>query len=296
MTTNETPTITVVLAAIEGASFELDSLARFADEVGDSGEVVVVDGTRGGISLPESLSDRPIRVVRGPRDSLAPELWRIGFDRSDSEFVAFSTVQMAPSAGWVASLLAPLEDREVAAAGGPIQPAGTLSRTDQALYLLRYAHYSSAAARALWYIPPGDNSLYRRACVRGLEALSRAGFWEVEACRELRERGYRFAAAPGAVVTYRGGCRLAAALLHRFAHAWRYGAGRAIDQSRWASILRSSAWPMVPPVLMARIARAVRGRDEPLRRWAAAMPTLVLLLIVWSLGEAAGMHRRPVAE
>jgi hypothetical protein len=55
-----------------------------------------------------------------------------------------------------------------------------------------------------------------------------------------------------------------------------------------ARVVRSASAPAVPPLLMARIVKNLRMRNEPIGPWLSSGPSLALLLSVWSLGEAAG--------
>src|SRR5262249_1150170 len=120
---------------------------------------------------------------------LAPELWRDGLRASDAPLVAFTTASMVPDPGWLDALLGRLEATGAAAAGGPIAPGERLSAADRAVYLLRYANYHPPLPATNAPQPPGDNALYRRDRLRGLEDLIDGGFWEAETHRRLLDRG-----------------------------------------------------------------------------------------------------------
>ncbi len=146
-----------------------------------------------------------VQVLRRPPGRLAPELWRDGLDATDAPLVAFSTAQMVPASGWLSALLDRLDETGAAVVGGPIEPASGLSAADRALYLLRYVNYLRPLPESGAVEPPGDNALYRRDRLRGLDAVWEDGFWEVEVHRRLRARGERLAMANEAAVEFRRG-------------------------------------------------------------------------------------------
>lgn len=295
------PRVGVVVAATDARSVAPGGLARFAEEVRGRGEVVVVDGSVGGAVE----SGTPgLRVVRGRPGALAPELWRDGLRVTDAPRIAFSSAAMVPSAGWLDALLARLDGPGVAAVGGPIAPASGLGPTDRALYLLRYGNYMPPLDDRAVPGPAGDNALYRRERLAGLDHSIAGGFWEAEIHRVLRARGELLATAGAAVVTYHGGERLGDALARRFRHARRYGASRAGAMPAAERLARLAGAPAVPAVLARRAVAALGSRGVSVRPWLAAAPGFALLAAAWSAGEATGVlagsgsggHERPASR
>jgi hypothetical protein len=227
-------------------------------------------------------------VVSGPPGRLAPELWRDGLEATDRPVVAFSTTAMCPASGWRRAMLERLEASGAAVAGGPIRPQAK-DPVSKAIFLLRYSNYLPPLIDPARVEPPGDNAVYRRDRLEGLESLWEEGFWEVEIHRALRARGERTAMAEGGVVEHHGEGRLRELLQRRYAHGRRYGASRAKDLGPAQRLLRIVALPLVPLVLLGRIARALWSRDQSLVPWLPALPALLPLLAAWSLGEALGM-------
>ncbi len=282
----------VVLAAMEGGPILEASLSAFAAEVAGAGDLIVVDGSRDGISVPD---DSRIRLIRRP-DRLAPELWGIGLESSVAEFVAFSTTQMVPRRGWLAGLVEEVQSRGLAGVGGPIAAGPGLSRVDRALYLMRFASYAPPVPDSSTFDPPGDNALYRRSALEAVRDSWREGFWEIEVHRSLRSLGVRLGSAPGALVEFLGGASRSRAIAHRVAHARRFGAWRGRGDSLVANLARTATAPAVPAVLLARIARSLSLREEPIGPWLGALPDLSLFLTAWSMGEAAGRLLGPGAR
>jgi hypothetical protein len=281
----------VILAAIDARATVEASVARWLDVLEGRGELIVVVSARDGTAEHVEARFPGARVLRRPPGRLAPELWRDGLDASDAPLVAFSTAQMVPADGWRSAMLDRLETTGAAAVGGPIEPAAGLAPTDRAVYLLRYVPYLRPLPPGDpdRVEPPGDNAVYRRECLDGLESLWGRGFWEVEVHRALRRRGERLAMAEDAVVAFRGGAQLAPLLRQRYAHARRYGAGRGQSLSATAMLARLLATPAIPAVLLRRIVAALFERGQAPVPWLSALPALLPLLAAWSIGEAHGM-------
>jgi hypothetical protein len=280
--------VAVVVASIEARTSVEASLGRFLDEAGERDEVILVDASRDGTADVAEAAFPRLRVVRRPAGRLAPELWSDGLRATDAPLVAFSTAQMVPQPGWLTALRSRLESTGAAVAGGPIEPSPWLAPSDRAVYLLRFVNYLRPLPDEDRIDPPGDNALYRRAALEGLESEWEGGFWEAEIHRRLRARGERLVLASGAIVEFQGGGRLSLALRQRRQHARIYGAARAARMGPAQRLARSAAAPVVPAVMLRRIAAALAARGRSFGPWVPALPTLGLLLAAWSVGEAAG--------
>lgn len=278
------------------------SLARFAEEVGVLGEVVLVDSSG---TEPRGLGAN-VRVLRRPKGRLAPELWRDGLLSTATPLVAFSTAQMIPRPGWLRFLIDGLQSSGAAGVGGPIEPGPDLSTVDRAVALLRYSSYfpplANPSGRARQggsptirgtatknhAAPPGDNALYRRDRLMEVATSWLGGFWEVEVHRALRDRGETLAMAREAVVTFVGGCGLGSMIAQRWAHAHRYGVGRSRPLGTMARLARIAVGPMIPPLLLTRAIARLGARGMAMAPWLSAVPSLAILSTVWAMGEAVG--------
>lgn len=282
--------VAVIVASIDaGDTFE-PSLSGFLDEVRGIGGVTLVDASRDGTADAAARQFPDLRIVRRPYGGLVPELWQAGLNATDAPLVAFSTATMRPRPGWLASLRDRLESNDAAAVGGPIAPGPALSATDRAIYLHRYVPYLPPIGSGVE--PPGENALYRRSKLTGLESLRRRGFWEAAVLQELRARGEYLAMSDAAVLEYLGGSRLVPTLCQRIRHAKLYGAWRAKGAGLSSRLARSAIAPAVPALLLGRIARQLHRRGERLAPWLSAATPLGFLVTAWALGEAIGTLER----
>jgi hypothetical protein len=145
--------LAIVVALTDPALPHLgEALARFAEEAGPFGKVLVVDASGGleGAELAERFAN--VRVIPRPVCRLAPSLWRDGLLATDADLVAFTTAQMVPGPGWIDALKARMRETGAAGVGGPIEPGPGLGATDKAVALLRYANYFPTSSP----LPPGE--------------------------------------------------------------------------------------------------------------------------------------------
>ena len=283
--------LTVVLASIDAAGTCRGSLEKWLHELDGHGEVLVVDSSRDGTADEIAAGFPRVRLLRRPPGRLAPELWRDGLQATDTPLVALSTIRMRPASGWRLAMLEQLEATGAAVVGGPILPPDCYGHdhVSMAIYLLRYLNYLPPLIDPDRIEPPGDNAVYVRERLDGLEPLWEDGFWEVEVHRALRRRGESVAMARGAAVVHSGEGRFFRLLRQRYAHARQYGASRARGFGKADRLGRIVASPLVPAVLLSRIVATLSARGKSLRPWLPALPYLLPLLAAWSLGEARGM-------
>ncbi|MEO6809172.1 MAG: glycosyltransferase [Isosphaeraceae bacterium] len=278
--------VAVIVASVDAGLTFRASLAGFLDEVRGIGDVILVDASRDGTADAAGREFPGLRIMRRPLGDLVPDLWQVGMNATNAPLLAFSTAAMRPRPGWLASLRDRLDANDAAAVGGPIAPGRGLSATDRAIYLHRYVLYLPPMSSHVE--PPGENALYRRSNLEGLESLRRRGFWEAAVLRELRLRGDRLAMSDDAVLEFLGGARLVPTLRQRIKHARLYGAWRAKGASLTGRLVRSAIAPAVPALLLGRIGRHLHRRRERLAPWLSAAIPLGSLLTAWALGEAIG--------
>ena len=90
-------------------------------------------------------------------------------------------------------------------------------------------------------------------------------------------------------VNYTGGGRLGSTVRQRVWHATIYGATRGLRMSTLERVARTTATPLVPGLLMRRIALSLRAHEIDWKLWFPAIPGLSILAAAWAAGEAIGM-------
>ncbi len=280
------PSLAVVLACREGFA----SCAQWqAACVAAGAELVIVAAD----PIPaEHRRQTGVLAQRVPGDPLTPELWSAGLDATRAEIVAFSTSLFKPNDDYFPKLLEAFEDESAAGVGGAIAPPQRASGAAVALYLLRYGGYRSKRRTVEVDDFAGDNAAYRVAALQAYRPWIRArGFWEHELHAQMRQDGHRLLFDPAIRVTAAGRVPFALFFRQRWRHGLEYGREHADGKSpvaRLALALRTAA---LPALLVARAARSAFSPPAMLLDLARALPSLTMLAIAWSAGEAVGSLR-----
>ena len=172
--------------------------------------------------------------------------------------------------------------------GGPIEPGRSLGAVGWAIYFQRYSAFMLPLAGGMVDEVAGDNAAYRRSALAATATLMATGFWEPMIHREFRRRGWRLALVPGAVVRYRQSHGVLGFSAQRYRHACHFAALRAAGRPVGWRLVRAVGAPLVPPLLLWRIAARVREKARHGRELARAVPLLLLFLVCWAAGEATG--------
>jgi hypothetical protein len=133
-----------------------------------------------------------------------------------------------------------------------------------------------------------DNASYGRAELAAHAAALPAGFWEPEFHRLVLAEGRTLRFDPALAVRMTCSFGLAPFCRQRLHHGHRYGADRMAHASfgrRLAGLLTA---PLIPAVLMARLASRALSAGRHRGRLLACLPVLLLFVLCWTAGEVWG--------
>lgn len=285
--------MSVVVGAVEAAR----SLSRCIESLNvscaglDCEVIVVISGDESGIPMASSIDG--VRTVAMPPHTLTPMLWAEGIAASAAEVVALTTGHCFVSPTWATSLLKAL-DTGAAAAGGPMRLAANASNVDAAIFFLRYSAYLDGRRSGDTRDIAGDNCAYVRAKIPATSWSKLDGFWEVDVNKALTNAGERLVWSSDAAAEFGQSFRMSTIARHRFEHGRLFGRSRTSNGESRARIVLGS--PLVPFVLLSRIARRTKARREYRTRFLSAIPYILILALCWAFGEAAGAIDGPIAN
>jgi glycosyl transferase family 2 len=279
-------TTSVVVAAFSGE----EALARCLESLegqGDGLERIAV--TDAGSDAVGRLSARFPGVIflEAPAGTSVFRLRSLGVGRAGGERIALIEDHCTAAPGWLRRLRA-AHDGGSTVVGGPVDNGldGTYA---WALYLCEYGVLLPPLADGPVPTLSGVNVSYARPALLGCRSTWADEFRENEVHDALRAAGHSLSLAGAACVRSHLRMPLGEAIGHLFRggrHFGRYRRGRATPLVR---ILLPLASPLVPFVLLARLAGAViRRRPRRLTTLLLGLPWVLCLLGAWSGGEAAG--------
>ena len=251
-------------------------------------EIILVDASSDGTADAARADFPNVQVVEMPADTLVPRLWAEGIRRARGEKIALLTAQCEVVKDWANELAAAIA-AGAAGAGGPIALAPDASRVDSAIYFSRYSAFLPSKFSGVTRVRDiaGDNAMYSGAILRRHMTSFNDGFWEVEFHETIRNEGEYLVMSAAAPVIFGHAGRLGAISRQRFLHARHFGAWRVTRRRSDAARMIIGA-PLVPLVLLVRIARRVWKSSAQRKRFISASPLVLHLSARWSLGELLG--------
>lgn len=254
-------------------------------------EILVIDSSRSGLinAWPDSAG---IRVFRSADEKEVPRLWQLGIDASKGRVIALLVESCVPAADWAAAVLR-AQSPDWAVIGGAIDLSPTCGLVDSAIYFCRYFRYMPSFAAQSVDDLPGTNCCYKRAALDSLREEMTEGFWETFIHRQMRNRGDKLLCDPTILVRYEGSNSGGSFFRVRFLHGRRFASRRARKMNFGQRILRAIAFPVVPLVILRRIAGSLWEKRRYRARFVLCLPFLVFFLASWSVGEFVGYLRAP---
>ena len=282
------PVVSVVIASIVGPPFIDDCLASlFAQKDAPDFEVIVVD-CRGPENVARLTQRFPtVRFVQLPQRETVPQLRRIGVEQARGEIVAIIEEHCLAADNWIATMASALTSG-YAAVGGPVDFRSDGRLRDWITYFIEYNSYFPP-----W--PDGDttnigsaNAAYRRATLMAnIEVLS-AGYWEAALHPKLLAEGSKFRSVSSMIVYHRGPFDYFYYVRQRYLFSRAFAGARRQTVPLSKRVAYLLAAPVVPFLLLARIASRVFGKSCHRGEFLLCLPLLVPAMASYVVGEWMG--------
>lgn len=282
------PQISVVIASIVGEPFIDDCLASvFAQEAPPAFEVIVVD-CRGAENVARLRSRFPaVRFVELPARESVPRLRRIGVEHATADIVAIVEEHCVVAPNWLATVSRTLT-RDYGVVGGPILDDGYARIQDWVTYFIEYGSWLPPWSDGPTSFVNGANVAYRRDLLMAHRAMLDDGYWEATLHPTLLTEGMRFRSVPAMAVRHRGPFDYFYYLRQRYWFSRAYAGSRSGSVSRAGRLAYLMAAPVVPVLLLARLATRVVRKRHRVGRFVLSLPLLFVALCVYAAGEWMG--------
>jgi hypothetical protein len=267
---------------IEEGTAALDALAGELDAGVD--QLLWVDAGGAG---PPSAVDPPAQSISAPPGADRGTCYGLGLAAADRDLVAFTDSTTVVVPGWRAAVGGALA-AGATVVGGPVMASQPRSRCSWAGFLVDYGPHAVAPHISASGDVAGNNVAYRRP------ALPDDGrpLWKSEVDARLRQAGIRPRVAPGMAVIVGRRYRWGDLGPGRFAAGALYGAQRSAGWPAPPRWLAAAGCVGLPALSFWRLRAQVRTDPELHGRLWRCLPEVVVGLVSWSTGEAAGYLRR----
>ncbi len=270
----------------------LEALAALGRQAGAGPyEVIVADRLADATTREIEARFPQVRLLHVPPGTTLPAMRATALGEARGRYVAVTEDHCIAPPDWLANVARAFAEAppDTVAIGGAVENGVDDTWLDHATFLCEYSAFLAPMREGEPANLPGMNVAYVRSALERIDqqALS-AGFWESTAHPALVRAGGRLRASARVRIVHAKRFRPGFFIRQRFAYSRHYAARR-FDPSQ--SALRALALVVsvvLPPLLLARIARAVLSKPGHGGELLAALPWLAVFVVVWAAGEMAG--------
>lgn len=282
------PQVSVVVAS-HNARGNIEQCLKAVEAAGRDHhtEVIIVDNSSDGTADYVATHFPRVALLRASPRHLIPRLWETGIRAASGDLVAITTADFIPDADWIGRIVA-AHRQPYAGVGGAIENEPEGGPVSWAIYFCRYSPYMPPFDAAMVPDFAGDNASYKRAALQAYEEVRRNGFWEAEIHARMIADGRQLYLCPQVLVTHRKSYSFAAFMVQRFFHGRQCGFERAARMSLGGRIARMFAAPLVPFVMLYRVAARVLQRRRFVSQFLTAAPVMLAFFSSWAAGELVG--------
>jgi hypothetical protein len=214
-----------------------------------------------------------------------------GLQVARGDLIAIIEDRGAPVADWARTVVALHAEMAHAVIGGAIDPLPT-TLLQWAIHVCDFTRYTSPfdAGPRDWV--SDVNVSYKRSALQETASLWRERYQEPVVHWALQQAGHTLYLTPAMRVAHqRAPVPLGQLIGERFHWGRLFGAirGRRMDSPRRLAL--ALATPLIPLVVLVRHGRAQAAKGQGLR-FLRASPAVLMLLIVWTVGEITGVVTR----
>ena len=286
--------ISVVVASKVGAPFIGFCLASLETQAKAIGAEVIVVAAGSEAYVDQLRRDYPwVRAIHSKEITQVPALRRIGVEHARGKAIAIIEEHCSAATDWLERALAALASGDYGAVGGPVVDYGYKRLRDWVVYFLEYHGALPPAPQGATENLNDANIAYPRALLIEHIGLLDDGYWPMTLHPTLLGKGSTLLSVPDMVVHHRGPFNFGYYLGQRFLFSRAYAGVRAQKQSVVRRLAYIVLAPVVPFMMLARIASIVLAKGRNVGRFVAALPLLSVSLVVMVAGEWLGCVAGP---
>jgi glycosyltransferase involved in cell wall biosynthesis len=286
--------VSVVVASLVGAPFIDECLLSLEQQARDCGAEVIVVAC-GAAEYGERITRKfPwVRVIRRAQRETVPDLRRRGVEEANGELVAIIEEHCLAASDWLARAIEAYAGGDYGVVGGPVVDYNYKRLRDWVVYFCEYNNYFPPWREGEWHDLGSANIAYSRALLLKYRDLLGAGYWEAALHPRLMADGVKFRPAPAMVVYHHGPFNYGYYLRQRywFSRAFAGARSRHVPASRKLAYCLAS--PLVPFLLLSRMAQRVSRQHCHVDKFAQSLPLLIPALCVYVAGELVGYLAGP---
>jgi glycosyltransferase involved in cell wall biosynthesis len=285
----DTVSLSIVIASKVGAPFIDDCLTSLEQEAKTlAAEVIVVACGTAAYARRICQKFPWVRVIHHSGREGVPALRQYGVEQASGDVVAIIEEHCLAANNWLHKALAAHRRGDYGAVGGPVVDSTYKRLRDWVVYFCEYNGSLPPAFDGEAFNLNGANIAYRRQVLIDHKHLLGDGYWEASLHPTLLAEGVKFLSVPDMVVHHRGPFDFGYYLQQRywFSRAFAGARAKTLPTSRRLAYLVAA--PLVPAILLARMAWQVWRKRCHVGKFVRSFPLLIPALTVFVAGEWIG--------
>jgi glycosyltransferase involved in cell wall biosynthesis len=283
--------ISIIVASLVGGKFLDDCLDSIRDQAeAHAAEVIVVScGSR---AEADRIAARhpAVKLIHQPKREPVPALRRRALDVSSGEIIAIIEEHCIAGSEWLAAAAGAI-NAGAKVVGGAVSPDDYGRRVDWVVYFCEYNISLPPAPRGAVEFLNGANIAYDREVLARHSGVLADGYWEAVLHPLLLAEGVKFQSVPEMDVKHRGPFPYSYYLNQRYWFSRAYAGAR--NASAAARGIYALTAPILPFVLLARMASRVSARGMHTAEFVKTIPLILPALVVYVAGEWVGYVAGP---
>jgi glycosyltransferase involved in cell wall biosynthesis len=284
--------VSVVIASIVGPPFIDDCIRSLEQQVKACGAEIIVVACGDAEYAGRIARNFPwVRVIHRSQRETVPELRLRGVEEAKGEIVAIIEEHCLAAADWLSRALNGFAGGEYGVVGGPVVDHAYTRLRDWVVYFIEYNSYLPPWRDGENHDLGSANIAYSRTLLLKYKDFLSGGYWEAALHPRLYADGVKFRPLPEMKVHHRGPFNYGYYLQQRYWFSRAFSGARQLPLS--ARLAYAIASPLVPFLLLARMARRVMDRKCHPGKFVQALPLIIPALVVYTAGEFVGYLAGP---
>jgi glycosyltransferase involved in cell wall biosynthesis len=284
--------VSVVIASIVGPPFIdecLDSVAAQSKECG--AEVIVVACGAADYASRIATKYPWVKVIHRAERETVPDLRRHGVEAASGTVIAIIEEHCVAAPDWLQQAVQVHASGDFGVVGGPVVSDNYARLRDWVVYFCEYNNYLPPWQEGGPHDLGSANIAYSRAVLLKYKDKLSGGYWEAGLHPVLFADGVKFHAAAKMIVYHRGPFDFGYYLQQRFWFSRAFAGARNLPASRKIAYLVAS--PLLPFLLLARMAMRVSKKRCHMGKFIQCLPLFIPVLVVYVAGEFIGYMAGP---
>lgn len=286
--------ISVVIASIVGAPFIDNCLASVESQARTFGAEVIVVAC-GAKDYAERIARKfPwARVVHRSQRETVPELRRHGVLEAKGDIVAIIEEHCIAGDDWLRQAGEGHQRGDYGAVGGPVVDNNYARLRDWVVYFVEYNGSMPPFPDGPALDLNGANIAYKRSILLANQHLLAGCYWEASLHPSLLANNVKFLSLPDMKVHHSGPFNFGYYLEQRYLFSRAFAGSRGKNMPASRKLIYLAAAPLIPAVLLARMAARVWQKQCRPGKFIMASPLIAIALFAYVWGEWVGYLAGP---